>query len=374
MATYYLNAGSIIEDGLTADTGCHNLQSFLAIVGDFHSGDILELVDNGIVDDSSAPLGYLSISSVTIQSYSGNVNKPTWRLPSQLYINNFALGSTVNDIVFYGSPSLLFMGDSAYNFNNVSGCTFNDVLLFFYAFEEAYNLNIVNNVFIGYGIYLEQTADCGLPWDGHGSIQYINVCNNDFYNIAGTAFEGTLYAYNTTFNINILNNIFHSIANKCVNFYVDGYDPVTFNIDLDYNCTYNFNVDWDLSGKGTPGPHNLNSTDPKFTNVLSGIFTLLAGSPCITSGIGNNLQPSVPVIDYNNGARSLTAPEIGAFNFNAKYFYDCLIGTMHDVAQANLFHCAVQIPPYGSYVTDGSCQLGWSQPHAPVWDGARSQF
>jgi hypothetical protein len=108
----------------------------------------------------------------------------------------------------------------------------------------------------------------------------------------------------------IFNNIFLSQSGSCV---TDNGSGIPYLI-IDYNDTYNFGSEFNVSPSFI-GTNNLSSQDPKLTNPVAGDFTLRLGSPCIATGIGNDSDPSVPIVDYDEATRSLATPDIGAYVF-----------------------------------------------------------
>jgi hypothetical protein len=79
MAIYYINASG--SDTYPFDTVVKGAITFGSLLSSItlNSGDIVEVVDNGLIDDSAT--GAIDVGvGTTIRSYSGNINKPTIKL------------------------------------------------------------------------------------------------------------------------------------------------------------------------------------------------------------------------------------------------------------------------------------------------------
>ena len=76
--TFFVNRGSLTTDGLTPETGYHNisdLQQNIILIDD----DVIEIVDNGVCDDSIVGEVIFN-TSVTIVRYYMSSNIPTWKI------------------------------------------------------------------------------------------------------------------------------------------------------------------------------------------------------------------------------------------------------------------------------------------------------
>ena len=324
MSTYYLNANPTgIPDGLTPDTG---FPSFLLLQGtiSLNSGDIVKLVYNGIIDDSLSGFLYVPIP-ITIMSYEGNPSKPSWKLPESsgnlsLIIQTIPNGFFLYDIIFLSdtgsSLNIINYYLSNVQISEVSRCEFN--LVNFNIRGQSGNINstVSNNLFIASDVVFTTIYEYGGPFDGNGMTVSINACNNDFYN-TDDSLSFYLNSWNTIYDIRVLNNIFDNLSDYCIRLIADTVDTPynTYDILIDYNDTFNFTNEFNSGCTLYLGSHNISNQDPLFTNPSGNDFTLQLGSPCAATGIGHNIQPSVPIIDFNSASISLTTPDIGAIKY-----------------------------------------------------------
>jgi hypothetical protein len=318
MSTYYVNAGSLIEDGLTVDTGYHTVGSLLtAFSGMLSDDDIIYVADNGVVDDSGSVLGGVS-TRLTIQAYSST---PTIRLAA-IGSNTFNNNLTLIGLKFIGMNAGIYI--SVYGTTTVTNCVFDRVYL-----------NIVN----GSGHYIYNNIFANIA-DGNNPALTINnnvidfaVVNNTFYNDAYG-----IFTQSTSGNGKIYNNIFNNIVDNGIG---GGVCILCYNtpdlVTIDYN---NFYPDpgrvptpsyvWWTSGPISIGAtfHNYyfgtnnTFTDTKLIDAVNGNFNLDSSSPCVDSGIGHNIEGStpaeisIPIIDIIGSVRPFNIhTDVGAFEY-----------------------------------------------------------
>jgi hypothetical protein len=318
MSTYYLNAEL---NPLIGPAGYPNLLSLIQAI-QLNSGDIIKLVDNGIIDDSASGIINVTVP-ITIMSYEGNNSKPSWNLPENggnlsLVIQSIPNGYFLYDIIFLSNTGSSIVIPNYYLSNvqtsEVSRCEFNLVNLYIRGQSGNINATISNNLFITSDVIFTVIYEYGGAFDGGGMTVTINACNNDFYN-TDDSLSLYLNSWNTIYDIRILNNIFYSLSDYCIRLIADTSDiPYnTYDILIDYNDTFNFTSEFNSGCLPYLGSHNLSSQDPLFTSPSD--FTPQSGSPCIATGIGYNSQSSVPTIDFNSASISLTIPDIGAIKY-----------------------------------------------------------
>jgi len=282
---YYINAGSSNPSYpyTTVETGANNVYDL--IFGEtpvtLIEGDTIEFVDNGIIDDSEGiyfPTGI----SLTLKSYSGNTNKPTWCLgnscssltSSATYFNIYDL-----NVGCPGQLQLMFDGQDITNLT-IERCQFTNAILAIFGCKNVVRNNIFNHSILA---FILQSAPLG-----------IIINNNDFYagmdpGYAIYFFDEAIESFGT---VRILNNIIHTYS---YGIYADSGNPGG-DVLINYNDI--FNTTNPISGVDPSyiGPNNI------FVNPLfADSFSLLAGSPCIGTGI---TDPTVPTDDYNGRNRS----------------------------------------------------------------------
>ena len=330
MAKFYINAGNLPGDGLSASTGYHNMQYLLGGTC-ISSGDIVEFVDNGIIDDSEdylIPYAIYLQGGVTYKSYNGdsdlpaNVNKPIWKLSpvainaglDSVHVESYEnptltifsdlniVGTTVG---FYIGSNIFFSSDMSPL--TVERCTFNQVSL---VVQSTPSLSVVDCVFIA--VTGQSYFSC--IYNVLEVPQSATINNNVFYGgDSGITIQGVP---SNSLSALILNNIFDG---QGVNGVSITDSPDVSSLIIDYCNTFGIVTDFggDSWSNSYLGSHNIRNIDPEFTNPGSNDFTLQTGSPCIASGIGHNIQPSVPTVDFNSESVDLNSPDIGAFKFNA---------------------------------------------------------
>lgn len=130
MATYFLNAnGSETSPYDTPAKGANTIKTLLDNItqGD---GDIIEVTDDGIIDDSGAAIPVFT-KQMTIRSYSQNTSKPTIQLITNNYGIVFSTGAniiTVTDLIFYkagnGQSTWIVYQPTSFNTLIITGCEF----------------------------------------------------------------------------------------------------------------------------------------------------------------------------------------------------------------------------------------------------------
>lgn len=324
MSIYYLNANPIeIPDGLTPDTGFHNLNTLLHTL-ELIPGDTVNFVDNGTIDDTASNLD--GVVGVTYKSWSENVNKPTWRLcPGGIFygFNSLSFGNSDNttstqfyDLNIVGTTQSYYVGSNI-DFHPglspliISRCTFNQTLVEAFATPSLFMTNCIFISVIG-----QQPYQTCVAIQTQTSM-VVDINNNTFY-----GGNSAILIYSSGYDSSklqgvFLNNTFSGQNTSCISIFAIG-DPPTNPIDsllIDYSLTFNFAIEFDGDSWSTDylGSHNLSNIDPQLVDPAAGDFTLQATSPCINAGIGNNEKPFVPTVDYNNAVRNLDTPSIGAY-------------------------------------------------------------
>lgn len=323
MTVYYLNANPIgVPDGLNPSTGYPNLSTLLQTIA-LNPGDVINFVDNGAIDDSAGPIEDLPNSvptGITFQSYSGNINKPTWILypvasyggEDSLNIQYFGDSTPTQffDLNIIGTTIGSYIGSDIYFESDLSPfiasrCIFNQVTPAITA--SSILVSITDCVFISVTGQYKNSSLFLNPY----LVASIYINNNVFY-----GGDIGIYIFGGGVNLTgiILNNIFDGEGTNCID--LDGTITV-ISLLIDYNNTFGVVTEFGGSQWSDTylGIHNVRNTDPKFTNPLINDFTLQSGSPCISAGIGNNAYPSVPLVDFNNISIDSNNPDIGAFKF-----------------------------------------------------------
>ena len=290
MSTYYINAGSSIEDGLTPETGYNNLTRLLAnIILD--NNDIVELVDNGVVNDSSNSASVIS-STVTLQSWFGNVNKPTWKPAREVDIIG-ASSFNMYDLLIVGTATFVING--TINVSMTPTCTNIDIERCNFSSDatiSAYGLvsaRIVNNIFRNMSIPaigLDNYSGDIIP-----DINGIAINNNTFYN--NNSYCVGLWAMGSVTNVRVLNNLFISAAGRLYWLTTGS----TTNVLIDYNIDFPTPEGIYQANANLFGSHD-GEVDPKLVDPNNNNFILQSISICIDTGVGNDQEPSVPTNDY----------------------------------------------------------------------------
>jgi hypothetical protein len=303
--TYYLNAGSPTEtqDGLTPGTGYHTLAGLLASAITLLDGDTIEFVDNGVIDDSAS--GLISVgTSVTLKSWSGNTNKPTWKVPSVLsysglIFNAFDINLTTALVASWSA--IQFSGTTDID---IERCKINKWVSI--PISDAARTKFENNI-----------LDQGEAWIdnsfSHNNIEYCYINNNDSYK----GYLGIFTPVDVTISkVRILNNTYLNCDGTFegdVKFDWQVLGAVTDGLS-DYNIDYNCVAGDNPIPSEYVGVHNIPATNPKLTDAAGGDFTLQSDSPCINAGVDNSSESSVPTNDYIGTSRPQGAhTDIGAY-------------------------------------------------------------
>ena len=286
MASYYLNAGSSTQDGLTPTTGYHTITALLTAIT-LIDNDTINVVGN-LVEPVNNNINITTI--LTIQSWSGNTQQPTWYCPNNAF-NITGAAFTLRGIKFTSATtpigdwcSFYFNGDggTSNNCKNylIEKCYFTKWLNldFYNTVSGTIQNNIFENnfpVFVNTGTYNQDVN--GL---------FIN--NNTMVNPGAFAFYSN-FQCNVT-NFRSLNNIFQTnslpIISQSVGIVTSAL--VDYNID---NVTSPINPLWS-------GTHNIHHTDSLLANPAGGDYSLQSGSPCIDAGTSNSIESSVPIDDF----------------------------------------------------------------------------
>jgi len=317
MSTYYLNAGSITEDGLTPATGFHTFYSLLisGLLADF---DIVDFIDNGVIDDSSNPITVDSalIANITLRSYTYNTHKPIWKIQSfyklsfysdgffKMYDIHLQCAASVDLATFSVSCTSLT------DFSEISRCYFEDTSLqysdsFFneYAETEVQPLFITNNIFkmSRSGYYLIN----GIIWIyAVCSTSRVIVSNNTIKE----GYDGISIQDIFGGEVKVFNNIVVNQSHSPIHTLEISDDT---NVSIQHNDLYGWGVS-EFDGNPTSlTSNNLDGIDP----LLNSDFTLRIGSPCIATGIGHDIESSIPIIDFNSVSISTTSPDMGALKY-----------------------------------------------------------
>jgi PKD repeat protein len=342
MATYYLNASSASQDGLTPETGYHTMGLMFSGLGPgggypFIDGDIIEIV-NDIVEDS-APATFTFTTNITIKKYGFALGtKPKWQIHAHDII--FNKSANFSDIVMW-APELLT--DWAYiTLSNTVASTTNFTRCAFYGVYVQSTLMSGSLVAMKSCILLNSHVSI---LSASGASATVKIINNTFYgsfrDIWNPAWPGSAYdQLICSVPGKILNNAFYSnIGTACA--WNSGNLPGGSGLIVDYNVTYTLlaSVYAGIIPVNSHVPmldfigfdqflelHNKRNVDPKLTIVTSNSYNPLPlpGSPCIQSGIGSDDESDVPSDDYNGTLRATTITEIGAI---VVAIYPVFIGT-----------------------------------------------
>jgi len=95
MATYFVDASGTSPGGYTNFAGLVAAVTLL-------DGDIIEVVDNGTIDDSAAVINFtvFGLISVTIRSYASNVSRPTIQTKQNDYGMKICDGYKIQNLKF----------------------------------------------------------------------------------------------------------------------------------------------------------------------------------------------------------------------------------------------------------------------------------
>jgi hypothetical protein len=361
MATYYVNAGSSTQDGLTPDTGCHNL-TLLSTTVSLVDEDIVYFVDNGNIIEDPATIDKV----LSIYSWSSNINRPTWVLPEynlEIYAPTFSfvtptLGTiSIRNIRIQTSGILSGLGFGGANTTfDIRYCYFDQALVEVGLLQSGFSNSFVcaNNIFtnmpLGYNLayitvhvgseFPEALCDCKI------------ICNTFYGNDIGVQFyehvSGKVYG-----------NIFLNQASMCV--YRGGGDlRELWSVEIDYNITYGWNhaiPDFNISDPPPDlnswiGPHNLRDVDPALVDPDNGVFNLTDFSPCFNALIGHNIDADIPTDDYNGFPRDLFNTFIGSSNaltFYSPTFVITPVDSIKNPGQDTFFYALAISIPFPTY-------------------------
>jgi hypothetical protein len=398
MSTYYVNAGSVTQDGLTPATGYHTLTDLVGAITLLNS-DVVYFVDNGVIQE---PASFLALPYITISSYVGNINKPTWNLDGVLYLSFQSGGVNIYDIkITYAHPSYTAVDFGLFGQApdlisiEVSRCELVDVRLVFtvtpFVNQNSANLmlKVTNNVFYGDFLdsrvaYLEQITTCCSPFYMHDSTVSAFFDNNTIdTGLQGFVFN--VYSYEMLYHFRVLGNILSNQQQNGVLFRINPISagpvgPNIYDIEIDYNDVFNCaGVAFAEDATTYVGHENI-YLDPYFVDASANNFRLkpdglFYDNPCIRTSIGSSIAPSVPLIDFDSSNRQTNVTDMGAFQLNIQpQFFDDLLGSVSGVVGAKYVGTAmVGIPGAGSTLINS--QTGWAQPINPSWNDAdRNDF
>jgi PKD repeat protein len=299
---YYLNHGAVAQNGLTPATGMHTYAALDAMYD--LDKCIVEIVNNGIVDDStSAPIDI--DYSVTIRSYDkiplspGNIDKPEWKIGLPNIYAIFRKSVTIEDILLVNIQ--VYVVSSQYAKIILSRNVFRDESNVYVELSDTSTLAVENNLFV---------TNVGL---GVSSLEIVGgsgyIVNNLFYN------SDLGITINSYLKFMVLNNIFLNNAQYCV-YHINGssYESSP-NTLIDYNITYNYGIE-EFSGDALNylGTHNIRNVDPLLENPVGYDFVPKKNSPVIRNGIAYSvLFPFIPLNDFNNNTRTANVTEIGPY-------------------------------------------------------------
>ena len=318
--TYYINTSSITQNGLTPETGFHNISSLVPLVND---DDVIEIVFS-IVDISQPDIVHLTLvefnKRITIRSFSGNTSKPTINIGS--YHHYFNASTDIFDIVFKNTDNhaSINLSPNTTAKSNIERCVFY-VPLYGRDYNAALqDISIRNNIFIENYMWFSMI---------NYNMKNIATCNNTFYNSSNWSIifsGGTNTADKTATNVKILNNICYIDAGENYGsiIFVYGDNQIIsgtgYAVDclIDYNCVFSSVGGEELYAYDITleGPHNLTHTDPLFTNATIEDFTLQANSPALNAGVDNVVQSSVSQVDFIGTTRPQGLhTDIGAYEY-----------------------------------------------------------
>jgi hypothetical protein len=191
---YYLNASPTgTPDGLTPVTGYPNfatLQSNITLV----DGDTVELVDNGTIDETGSASITIN-TSITIKSYYGNINKPTWAYYTganlNFYISTSSL-STIQDIKFIcsGTSAQLRLYNNSGDTSSylITRCSFDNMLVLGNCGNG--KVSITNCLFFNMHNQLNQAVNICIYVYYINSLDNFFIDNNVFYGGSGVFIDG----------------------------------------------------------------------------------------------------------------------------------------------------------------------------------------
>lgn len=317
---YYVDAGTGGNPPYSGSyTNFYNLLSSETLA----TGDIIEVVDNGTIDDTahSITINDSSITELTIRSWSENTNKPTVNIqPSShlvittstllnisgisfvnggIIVPNYvsALDVNLQNCEFYGG----YGGNGFYieGWNtraNVSGCLFNNFMVgirvhseYYSTFSTVQNCQIINCT---RGIFSNAME---------GSSTGCHCINNSIF---GSSEFGIYISDHWGGGVINFNNIFYGCGTGV---YVQNCPSGKFDYGLFFDCDTNYNGI-------SQGLHDKIDIDPKFINTDIPDLHLQYNSPCKNGGTAEFEGVYAPSDDYDGNIRPLAGGyDIGAF-------------------------------------------------------------
>jgi hypothetical protein len=331
---YFVNASGLnISPFDTAEKGATNFHSLFSAITAV-DGDIIEVVSGDVIDDSLESIAVVVNKSITIRSWVENANKPVVKCfagasnPIQdglfafsTYFDDEPVGWSgtikITNIVMFkeitvDTPAgysffVLYYDTSDYPPDfEITGCEFYadgdlsalsvqlfDILLI--VGTASPHFLITNNIFrtaLG-GIYAQTDV-----------VLDLFVINNSFSNMLMVAIAVTAVSSSSL----ILNNVAtKSLEGPQYPAIYSSYSEPGHTVD--YNNIFGFVTSY---YNVTPGPNNI-SFDPLFVSIDD--VHIVSDSPCVNAGIGSDIYPDVPVIDYEGTSRPSDIVDIGAFEF-----------------------------------------------------------
>jgi len=292
--TYYVDASGGSPGGYTS---LYTLSQ--AVV--FLSGDTIEVVDNGVIVETSATV---IPSGVTLRSWPSNTSMPTIRNSGSIYNPNHIIHPTGSGVVIKGilfSADFFSITDAAiWCSGSLTGLTIDSC-----KFDQDCGIIIYNvsGIVIKNCLFFRAS---GYPAIYIDNVTNVKILNNTFYNTVVNNYE--IYLFQGTIDsCKIVNNIFY-VSNAGTSTAVRRNTATLTNFMLDYNDAHGFDTPY---YGVTPGANSI-LYDPVLNPSLDG--SLLDGSSCIGTGIGPSADADIPTPAFNGVARAGTTTDIGAYN------------------------------------------------------------
>lgn len=331
MSDWYLNALSVVEDGLTEATGYHTYAGLAAAVT-LAANDTIWFNTDAAIDDSASDIE-LPNKALTLRAIDEAVHA-SW-LVNKLTISQAgwykAIGMRFLDITAAAGILCSSLGLGS----EIVGCKFPGVTSIF--FIDVRNLKLLSNIFDGCAVRF-RASDIGgfIP----GTFFPFSICGNVFYNTGGgiaLIVDGTNYLRGNNARGSIKGNIFHTCA-VAINFSKGlGNNLVEIGRNTFYNCTTTLQGDAVDSDQG-----DNQVADPQCTNPAGGDFTIGYESPCFNASENETDDSLVATVDHVGASRMVfERPCVGAYEVaakshsevwmlvNAMYVYEAAFG--HDI-------------------------------------------
>jgi len=347
MAIYFVNAaGSSTAPYNTVIKGAVNFATLIAGIV-WADSDIVNVVNDGEIDDSANVVNLLGLTNVTVRSWSGNAGKPTVKVKYQASgdyygfdidaCTNFTIqgikflrdcgGGAQNDTwgVMIGHADLsnnnITIENCEFLVQNYSADGF-DVGLYFNENETTIVkgckfVNFSNSAICGGSFTVINSIfdNCGISlWFGSGAASVIKIVNNTIYNTNSWSDlnSGGVQAIAVFGHVTIVNNICSGVHGAFPSTGILVESGSTNDLQ-DYNNVYG-SFTWPYGGT-VEGAHSIH-VDPLFVNAAGGNFHLQASSPCIGAGASTAIDPNIPVIDYDGVSRPQGANwDMGAYEY-----------------------------------------------------------